>query len=152
MSGIHVTWPLHAAQTTLAPGAKLVVRINEVTPDGKSWSVSYGILNLTHRGGHEDPQPLKPGHPYEVEVGCYFTAHRFKKGNRIRVALSESLWPLVWPSPEPVTLAVTTGASRISLPVRPVESNAYTLPITALTDRRITPGPPGANVRITFVR
>jgi hypothetical protein len=92
-------------------------------------------LNLTHRAGHEDPQPLEPGHPYEVEVGCYFTAHRFKKGSRIRVALSESLWPLVLPSPEPVTLAVTTGASRISLPVRPVESNSYTLPITALSDR-----------------
>ena len=28
------------------PVAKLVVRLNEVTPEGKSWSVSYGVLNL----------------------------------------------------------------------------------------------------------
>jgi uncharacterized protein len=117
------------------PVAKLAVRINEVTPDGKSWSVSYGILNLTHRNSHEMPEPLVPGQRYEVDVGCYFTAHRFKKGNRIRVALSESLWPLVWPSPEPVTLELAIGSSRLTLPVRPVESAVYKLPIGELTGR-----------------
>jgi putative CocE/NonD family hydrolase len=86
------------------PVAKLVVRLNEVTPEGKSWSVSYGVLNLTHREGHETPVALEPGRHYEVEVPCYFTAHRFKKGNRIRVAITESIWPLLWPSPRPVTL------------------------------------------------
>jgi len=117
------------------PVAKLVVRINEVTPDGKSWSVSYGVLNLTHRDGHEAPNPLQPGHHYDVEVPCYFTAHRFKKGNRIRVALSESLWPMLWPSPRPVTLEITTGASRLSLPVRPKDTASDPMPIALLKDR-----------------
>ncbi len=117
------------------PVAKLAVRVNEVAPDGKSWSVTYGILNLTHRNGHEKPEPLEPGHRYQIDVACYFTAHRFKKGSKIRVALSESLWPMVWPSPEPVTLELETGKSCLSLPVRTVESKPYRMPIAILRDQ-----------------
>ncbi len=117
------------------PVAKLVVRLNEVTPEGKSWSVSYGVLNLTHRDGHETPMALEPGRRYDVEIPCYFTAHRFKKGSLIRVALSESLWPMLWPSPRPVTLEIITGISRLSLPVRPKESESESMPIALLTDR-----------------
>lgn len=117
------------------PVAKIVVRINEITPDGKSWNVSYGVLNLTHRNGHETPAALEPGRSYEVEVPCYFTAHRFKKGNRIRVALSESIWPLLWPSPRPVTLEIMTGASRLTLPVRPKNAASAPMPIAELHDR-----------------
>jgi uncharacterized protein len=117
------------------PVAKLVVRINEVTPEGKSWNVSYGVLNLTHRDGHETPAALEPKRRYDVVVPCYFTAHRFKKGNRIRVALSESIWPLLWPSPKPVILEITTGASRLSLPVRPAATESTPMPIAEFRDR-----------------
>jgi len=117
------------------PVAKLVVRINEVTPEGKSWSVSYGVLNLTHRDGHENPTALVPGQRYDVRVPCYFTAHRFKKGNRIRVAISESIWPLLWPSPKPVTLELVTGVSHLSLPIRPNETTSAPMPIGILADR-----------------
>jgi uncharacterized protein len=116
------------------PVAKLVVRVNEVTPDGKSWNVSYGVLNLTHRNGHESPVALEPGHQYDVDVPCYFTAHKFKKGNRIRVAVSESIWPLLWPSPRPVTLQITTGASRFTLPVRPSNTESAPMHIGVLPD------------------
>ena len=117
------------------PVAKVVVRINEVTPEGKAWNVSYGVLNLTHRNGHETPTALEPGHRYDVQIPCYFTAHRFKKGNRIRLALSESIWPLLWPSPRPVTLEITTGASRLSLPVRPKSAPSAAMNIPELRER-----------------
>jgi predicted acyl esterase len=117
------------------PVAKLAVRLNEVKPEGKSWNVSYGILNLTHRNGHENPEPLEVGRTYDVDVSCYFTAHRFSRGSRIRVAISESLWPMVWPSPRPVTLQISTAASRLTLPVRPVETVDQTPPIPLIRDR-----------------
>ena len=128
------------------PVAKLVVRINEVTPDGVSWSVSYGVLNLTHRDGHERPAALEPGRHYDVEVPCYFTAHRFKRGNRIRVAISESIWPMLWPSPKPVRLDITAGASRLSLPVRPNDVESGAMPIGLLRNRvqRAVDANPGA--------
>ena len=45
------------------PLANLVVRLCDVHPDGASLRVSYGILNLAHRDGHETPAPLVPRTP-----------------------------------------------------------------------------------------
>jgi uncharacterized protein len=116
------------------PIAHLAARINEVLPDGRSWNVSYGILNLTHRDGHERPEPLIPGKEYAIRLSCYFAAHRFKKDSRIRVALTESLWPMVWPSPRPVTLTILTGESHMLLPVRTVEAVEADIPISLIRD------------------
>jgi putative CocE/NonD family hydrolase len=116
------------------PVAHLAVRINEVTPAGESWNVSYGVLNLTHRDGHENPAPLVSGKEYEIRVPCYFATHRFKKGSRIRVAMTESLWPMVWPSPRPVTLTIRAGESYLVLPVRPAEAVERAMPIPIIRD------------------
>jgi uncharacterized protein len=112
------------------PVAKLALRLCEVTPEGKSWLVTYGLLNLTHRDGHENPVALTPGQSYDVKIDLSLIAHRFKKGNRIRLAVSESLWPMVWPSPEVVTLTLTHGASSLELPVRPAVSDpSFPIPV-----------------------
>jgi uncharacterized protein len=102
------------------PVAKLALRLCEVTPDGQSWLVTYGLLNLTHRHGDGNPAGLNPGEAYDVSIALSLIAHRFKSGSRIRLAVSESLWPLVWPSPRVATLTLTLGASRLELPVRPI--------------------------------
>lgn len=109
--------------TSNQPIAKLAVRLNEVLASGESWSVTYGLLNLTHRDSHTHPSPLDVGRAYEIEIPLYFTAHRFKKGSRIRLAVSESLWPMVWPSPLPVELRFTAGEPALTLPVRPVSAD-----------------------------
>jgi hypothetical protein len=116
--------------------AYLAVRLCEVTADGKSWLVSYGLLNLTHRDGHEHPAALAPGRAYDVEIPLNFTAHRFGPGSRARVALSESLWPLVWPAPHPAALSLDLGASRLDLPVRPRPAVEAPMPIA------LAPPPP----------
>jgi putative CocE/NonD family hydrolase len=102
------------------PVAKLALRLCEVSREGKSWLVTYGLLNLTHRGGDETPSALSPGEACDVTVELSLIAHRFKAGSRIRLAVSESLWPLVWPSPRVATLTLTHGASSLELPVRAV--------------------------------
>jgi putative CocE/NonD family hydrolase len=111
------------------PVAHLAVRLCELTPEGKSWLVSWGLLNLTHRDGHEHPAPLEKGRPYEIEVPLAFTAHRFARGARIRLAVSESLWPLVWPSPEPPMLNLDFSAARLDLPVRAAPLAEAPMPI-----------------------
>ena len=46
-------------------------------------------------------------------------AYAFAPDHRIRVSVSTAYWPMVWPSPESVTLTIHTGKSLIDLPVRP---------------------------------
>jgi hypothetical protein len=46
-------------------------------------------------------------------------AQSFPRGNRLRLSLSTSYWPLAWPPREPVRLSVFTGESALELPVRP---------------------------------
>jgi hypothetical protein len=60
-----------------------------------------------------------PGEAVEVSLRLNDVAHAFPPGHRLRLALSNAYWPLVWPSPEPVVLTLSTGESRLSLPVRP---------------------------------
>ena len=110
------------------PQALVCVRLCDVAPDGMSLLVTRGLLNLTHRDGHENPRPLVPGRRYRVEVRLDTIAHRFPAGHRLRVAVSPTYWPLAWPSPEPVTLTLFGG--RLVLPVRPdrPEDAAVSLP------------------------
>jgi len=113
-----------APELTLAlavdrPQANLAVRLCDVHAGGEATRVTYGLLNLCHRDSSEKPSPLQPGKTYNVAVAMDHVAYRFPKGHRIRVAISTAYWPLIWPSPEPVTLTLLTGKSELSLPVRP---------------------------------
>lgn len=102
------------------PVAYVIVRLNEVLPSGESYRATYGMLNLTHRNSHEFPEALEPGKTYRVSVPLDNVAQTFSAGNRIRVSISTTYWPMVLPSPEPVVLSVHTGGSRLVLPVRPL--------------------------------
>jgi len=101
------------------PAAFLVARLCDLAPDGGSLRVTYGVLNLTHHAGHETFRPLEPGRPVAVSVPLNDVAHAFPAGHRVRLALSNACWPLIWPSPETVRLTVFTERSTFSLPVRP---------------------------------
>jgi putative CocE/NonD family hydrolase len=99
------------------PAAMVAVRLCDVRPDGASTRITYGVLNLCHRASHEFPEPVVPGEPLEIVVKLDDIAYRMPVGHRLRVAISTAYWPLVWPSPEAVTLRLHEGS--IELPVRP---------------------------------
>jgi len=108
------------------PQALVCVRLCDVFPDGTSALVTRGLLNLTHREGHEEPVPLEPGARYEVRVPLDVIAHSFPIGHRLRVSVSPAYWPWAWPSPEEVTLTVHGGG--LELPVRPRRKEDESLP------------------------
>ena len=139
------------------PVATLAVRLNEVAPGGESFPLTYLLRNLTHRDSHRSPEALAPGRIYDVSIPMLFTAHRFKRGHRIRIALSEGLWPMTVPAPEPAVLTLELSApgtdeslaaeNSIELPVRQIEPIPRNLPIPTLdqsADRPpVTADPPG---------
>ena len=100
------------------PSALIAVRLCDVFPDGTSARVTYGLLNLTHRNGHERAEPLEPGRRYTVRLKLDDVGYGFPAGHRIRLAVSTSLWPIAWPSPEIVTLSVFAGSGSLELPLR----------------------------------
>ena len=105
--------------TSDRPGASLVARLCDVAPTGESLLVTRDLFNLTHRAGHDRAVPLVPGEAVVAEFGLKVIAHRFEAGHRIRLAVSTTYWPWMWPHPEPVTLGLRCGPdSFVELPVR----------------------------------
>ena len=124
------------------PCAQLAVRLNHVHPDGASTRITWGVLNLTRRGSMAEPEPLVPGQSYDIRVPLDHIAYALPEGHRLRVAVSSAYWPMIWPSPEPVTLTLTGGA--LELPVRPQgRGDEVTFPgpeaAPALREREIRP-------------
>jgi len=104
---------LHLTLSADQPHAFVVARLCDVAPDGRSRRIAHGILNLHHR--HDPPAPMVPGQSEEVVLVLDQMAYRLAPGHRLRLALSNSYWPFVWPSPRRVTLHLTGGA--LVLPV-----------------------------------
>jgi uncharacterized protein len=100
------------------PVAHIAVRLNDVWPTGEVSRITYQLQNLCMRDSREYPTPLEPGKRYKIKIKLDDVAWRVPKGHRLRVAISTSYFPMMWPAPEPVKLTVFAGASTIAVPVR----------------------------------
>lgn len=107
---------VHLLLSVDQPQASVAVRLCDVAPDGTSTLVSWGLCNLTHRDGHENPLLMPVDTPVDVTVKLNVCGHRQKDGHRWRVAISPTYWPHLWPSPQEVTL--TLESCLLSLPLR----------------------------------
>ena len=99
------------------------VRLSDVAPDGRVTMVTGAGINGAQRDSMSDPKDLVPGKAYDLSLGLHLTSWVFPKGHRIRVAVSNALWPMNWPTPYPMTTSVQLGgeaASRITLPRVPL--------------------------------
>jgi putative CocE/NonD family hydrolase len=109
------------------PIANIAARLCDVHPSAESLRVSFGVQNLTHRDGHETPQPLVPGERYQIRIQLNDAGVVFPAGHRIRLALSTTYWPMIWPAPEVATLTIFGGT--LDLPVRPTQAADAALPL-----------------------
>ena len=101
------------------PLALVAARLCDVSPQGDSLLVSWGLFNLCHHRSHENPEPLIPNQKIQVEFPLRACAHRLLPGHRWRLSLSTSCFPHAWPSPKLVELQVHPGKNTfLTLPVR----------------------------------
>jgi len=113
-----------------APHADWFGRLNDVAPDGTVTLVTGAGQNGTHRKSARAPEAIEPGKPFPLEIEMHFTSWVFPKGHRIRLAVSNAQWPMIWPTPYPMTTTLWMGAdaSRFVLPVVPPGTSARPKP------------------------
>jgi hypothetical protein len=107
-----------------APLARWFVRLSDVAPDGTVTLTSWTGANGAHRISAEEPEPLEPGRAVRLATELRFTSWTFPKGHRIRLAVNNSQWPMIWPTPHPMTTHLHLGGgdpARVTLPVVPHE-------------------------------
>jgi predicted acyl esterase len=106
-----------------APRANWFVRLGDVAPDGAVTQVAAAAQNGTHRVSAREPRPIVPGERFPLEIEMHFTSWVFPKGHRLRFAVSNAQWPMLWPTPHAATTTLYLGpeATRVSLPVVPHE-------------------------------
>jgi hypothetical protein len=103
--------------------AHWIVRLEDVHPDGSISLVAGGLLNGSQRDSRLDPSYLTPGEAYEVEFDLRFTSWTFRPGHRIRMAVTNAMFPMIWPTPYSMTtqLFLGTESTSLTLPVIPYD-------------------------------
>ena len=91
------------------PFAFLAARLCDVAPDGASVRICHGMLNLRHRESMEHPTAVPVGQPFEIELVLDQMAYSLAAGHRLRLALSTTYWPFLWPSTEAATVTLLDG-------------------------------------------
>jgi putative CocE/NonD family hydrolase len=99
------------------PAGQVAVRFCEVAPDGRSRRLSWGARNLALSDDFSARRSVA-SRTVRVEVPLFDLADSVAQGNRLRLALSTSYWPLLWPSAKPGRVTLQAGRCRVLLPVR----------------------------------
>jgi predicted acyl esterase len=92
-------------------------RLGDVAPDGT-------VTLVTGAGRAGRPDALRDRRSDCLPLELHVTSWVFPRGHRIRLALSNAMWPMIWPTPAPGTATVRLGpaGTRLTLPVIPRET------------------------------
>ena len=97
------------------PTAQIAVRLNHIHPDGASTRITYGVLNLCHLDGHEVSTPIPLNEAVMATLKLDQCAYTVPAGHRLRISISNSYWPLLWPSSNATTLTISGGTVQLPL-------------------------------------
>ncbi len=100
------------------PTAFVAVRLSVVDID-RSTLVSYGVQNLCIRtaGNSSFYEMIQSNIFLDVSLELRPLAVRVSSGQSLRLAVSQQLWPLIWPSASLPTLRLDAASCVVQLPV-----------------------------------
>jgi putative CocE/NonD family hydrolase len=116
-------WPKAVLQvSSSAPLADWFVRLSDVAPDGRVTLITGAGQSGAQRDSAANPSDLEINRKYELPIELHVTSWVFPAGHRVRLAISNALWPMIWPTPYPMTTSLWLGGSetsRLELPFVP---------------------------------
>ncbi|AEK62745.1 CocE/NonD family hydrolase [Collimonas fungivorans] len=101
---------------------QLAVRLNDVSVDGASTRITYGVLNLNLPQNESSPRKLIPGKWFDVTLQLDDVGYRLPAEHRLRIAISSAYFPLVWPARAHATLEFDLAQSAITLPLHDMQT------------------------------
>ncbi len=118
-----------------APLADWFARLSDVAPDGTVTQVTGAGINGAQRDSASEAAELVPNQTYSLDIEMHLATWTFPRGHRIRLSVSNALWPMIWPTPYAMTTTLQLGGeagSRLTLPLVPL--SMYAAPRFALPE------------------
>jgi len=102
---------IHFRGESSTVNAFFCVKLLDVYPDGHTELISRGWIDIAHRHSnlnprrpedwyYEPPQPISAHQPVDLYVTLNNTSYVFASGHRIRISITGSDWPHIWPNPD----------------------------------------------------
>jgi predicted acyl esterase len=92
--------------STNAPAANWFVRLSDVAPNGMVTQITGAGFNANHIKSAATPIKLLVDSTYTLKIELHATSWKFQKGHKIRIAINNAQWPMIWPTPFPMTTKI----------------------------------------------
>lgn len=105
--------------------AQFHVRLEDVDPNGKGPGIKSVVhvtgasINASQRDPNSAPSLLNSGQYYDIKLKLHFSTWTFKAGHFARIAITNGLYRMMWPSPHKfnMDLKVNHEGSYVLLPL-----------------------------------
>ena len=112
--------------------SQIIARLSDVNADGIAARISYGVRNLALDDRLDRMSSTsKPG-SFAADIHLHSTAYRVRKGHRLRLALSSSLWPIIVAKAPTADIQLDSGVLRV--PVTEQELSGLKTPLPPAID------------------
>ena len=108
---------------------QIIARLCDLAPDGTSVLICRTVRNLAL---NDDLDAVSNGRGEaagrDVTVPFPAAAYRLRKGHKLRLSLSSSYWPMIWPSANNPPPTLISGALVLNCASEPLQKLAHPLP------------------------
>ena len=104
------------------------VRLEDVFSDGTVRHVTGASINAAQAQGN-GTLPLTSDRSYSFSIKLHYSTWTFHKGHVLRIAFTNAMFPMAWPSPHKFTSSVLINSENtfVLLPLAPRAKEAYPL-------------------------
>lgn len=131
----------------------LVAKLCAVGPDGSSSLITVGSLKGSTYKSDEHPEPLRAGEIYEFKLDLFNICYHVPRGFRLRLSISCSDFPRLWPTKTNPHIQLYCGGNRASMihvPVVPADPDPLPVPEISRPDPAISDAPLGIDGMPTY--